>query len=190
MFVNSSNIICLHQLDIKNAYNNICICIDSIPTSDPEIEKLQNVLANNILFDPRITPDIVRFCIGKLKPHKDDVKYGFKSDHLINDTSKLFTVLFIMFKVMPTHVLTLMIYCDPLSYQYPTIVGVPRVQVIIIGAFLFLIVYANYLIMFLFIHTNIVYKHVICNLALSQIIHCIMYCKLYGNNQPLCKRRQ
>ena len=40
----------------------------------------------------------------------------------------------------------------------------------IIGAFLFLIVYANYLIMFLFIHTKIVYKHVICNFVLSQII--------------------
>ena len=45
---------------------------NSIPTSDPEIEKLQNVLANNISFDTRITPDIVRFCVGKLKPHKDD----------------------------------------------------------------------------------------------------------------------
>ena len=50
-------------------------------------------------------------------------------------------------------VLTLIIYCDPLSYQYPNTVGVPCVQVIIIGAFLFLIVYANYLIMF-FIHTH------------------------------------
>ena len=41
---------------------------------------------------------------------------------------------------------------------------------ILIGAFLFLIVYANYFTMFLFIHTKIVYKHMICNLALSQII--------------------
>ena len=53
-------------------------------------------------------------------------------------------------------VLTLMIYCDSLSYQYPKTVGVPCVQVIIIRAFLSLIVYANYLIMFLFIHTKIV----------------------------------
>ena len=49
-------------------------------------------------------------------------------------------------------------------------VGGPCVQMIIIGASLFLIVYANYLIMFLFIHTKIVDKHVICNLALSLII--------------------
>ena len=46
-----------------------------------------------------------------------------------------------------------MIYCDQLLYQYPKTVGVPCVQVIIIGAFLFLIVYANYLFMF-FIHTH------------------------------------
>ena len=41
---------------------------------------------------------------------------------------------------------------------------------IIIGSFLCIIVYANYLIMFLFIRTKIIYKYVICNLNLSQII--------------------
>ena len=61
------------------------------------------MLANNISFDTRITPNIVRFCVGKLKPHKDDGKYGFKSDHLINGTNKLFTVLSIMFNDMLTH---------------------------------------------------------------------------------------
>ena len=76
---------------------------NSVPTSDSEIDKLQNVLANNISFDTRIIPVIVRFCVGKLKPHKDDGKYGFKSDHLINGTNKLFTVLSIMFNVMLTH---------------------------------------------------------------------------------------
>ena len=38
---------------------------------------------------------------------------------------------------------------------------------IIVGEFLFQIVYANYLIVFVFTCTNIVYKHVICNLDLS-----------------------
>ena len=38
---------------------------------------------------------------------------------------------------------------------------------IIIGAVLFLIVYANYFDCVLFIRTNIVYKHVICNLDLN-----------------------
>ena len=50
-----------------------------------------------------MTPDIVRFCVGNLKPHKDDGKYGFKSDHLINVRNKLLTVLSIMFNAMHTH---------------------------------------------------------------------------------------
>ena len=64
---------------------------------------------------------IVRFCVGKLKPHKDDGKYAFKSDHLINGTNKLFTVLSIMFNAMLPTVLTPMIYWDPLS-----IISIPK----------------------------------------------------------------
>ena len=119
------------------------------------------MFANNISFDTRITPDIVRFCVGKLKPHKDDGKYGFKCDNLINGTNKLFAVLSIMFNAMLTHGFN----PDDLSYQYAKTVRVPFVQVILIGPFLFLIVYANYMIMFLFIHTTIYYNHVIYNLA-------------------------
>ena len=63
------------------------------------------MLANNISFDTRITPDIVRFCVGKLKPHKDDGKYGFKSDHLINGTNKLFTVFSIMFNAIVVYLM-------------------------------------------------------------------------------------
>ena len=93
---------------------------NSVPTPDSEVEKLQNVLANIISSQTIITPDHDIFCVGKLKPHKDDGKYGFKSDHLINGTNKLFTVLSIicLMLCLPT-VLTLMIYCNPLSYQIP-----------------------------------------------------------------------
>ena len=78
------------------------------------------MLANNISFDTRITPDIVRFCMGKLKPHKDDGKYGFKSDHLINGTNKLFTVLSIMFNAMLTHGF------DPDDLLRSTIISIPK----------------------------------------------------------------
>ena len=62
------------------------------------------MVADNILsFGTSISPDIVRFCVGKLKAHKDDGKHGFNSDHLINGTNKLCTVLFIMFNAMLTH---------------------------------------------------------------------------------------
>ena len=120
--------------------------------------KLQNVLANNISFDTRITLDIVRFCVGKLQPHKDDGKYGFKSDHLINGTNKLFTVLSIIFNAMFTHGFN----TDDLLQS--TIISIPKdsrgsmCSSDNYRAFLFLIVYANYLTMFLFIHTKIVYN--------------------------------
>ena len=67
------------------------------------VEKLQTVFANNISFDTRNTPVIVRFCVGRLKPYKDYGKYGFKSDHLISGTNKLFPVVLIMFNAMLTH---------------------------------------------------------------------------------------
>ena len=70
--------------------------------------------------DTRITPDIVRFCVGKLKPHKDDGKYGFKSDHLINGTNKLFTVLSIMFNAMLTHGF------NPDDLLRSTIISIPK----------------------------------------------------------------
>ena len=44
-------------------YENL---FNSVPTSVSEVDKLHNVLANNILFD------IVRFCVRKLKPHKEE----------------------------------------------------------------------------------------------------------------------
>ena len=78
------------------------------------------MLANNISFDTRITPDIVRFCVGKLKAHKYDGKYGFKSDHLINGTNKMFTVWSIMFNAMLTHGF------NPDDLLRSTIISIPK----------------------------------------------------------------
>ena len=42
----------------------------------------------NVELDNRVNFDIIQRCIKKLKPHKDDGNYGFKSDHLINGSYK------------------------------------------------------------------------------------------------------
>ena len=55
-----------------------------------------------------------------MKPHKDDGKYGFKSDHLINGTNKLFTVLSIMFNTMLTH------GSNPDDLLQSTIISIPK----------------------------------------------------------------
>ena len=76
---------------------------NNVPTSDSEVEKLQNMLANNIVFDKRITPDIVRFCVGKLISsflfcvlHSANMRvygmfnamltHGFNTDYLLGST--------------------------------------------------------------------------------------------------------
>ena len=58
---------------------------------------------DNVELDNRVNFDIIQRCIIKLKPHKDDGNYGFKSDHLINGSNKLFIILSIMFNAMLTH---------------------------------------------------------------------------------------
>ena len=55
-----------------------------------------------------------------LKPHKDDGKYGFKSDHLINGSNKLFIMLSIMFNAMLTHGF------NPEDLLLSTIISIPK----------------------------------------------------------------
>ena len=42
--------------------------------------------------DVAITPHIIETCTKKLKRGKDDGNHGFKSDHIINGSKKLFFV--------------------------------------------------------------------------------------------------
>ena len=58
---------------------------------------------HNVELDNRVNFDIIQRSIKKLKPHKDDGNYGFKSDHVINSSNKLFIMLSIMFNAMLTH---------------------------------------------------------------------------------------
>ena len=55
-----------------------------------------------------------------MKPHKDVGNYGFKSDHLINGTNKLFTVLSIMFNAMLSHGF------NPDDLLRTTIISIPK----------------------------------------------------------------
>ena len=68
----------------------------------------------------RVNFDIIQRCIKKLKPHKDDGNYGFKSDHLINGSNKLFILLSIMFNAMLTHGF------NPEDLLLSTIISIPK----------------------------------------------------------------
>ena len=110
-----------------------------------------------------------------MKPHKDDGKYGLKSDHLINGTNKLFTVLSIMFNTMLTHGF------NPDDLLRSTIISIPTDNR---GS---LCPSDNYrgislsnsickLFDYVFIRTH---KDVICNLNLSQIIRPVLCTAIY-----------
>ena len=75
---------------------------------------------DNVELDNRVNFDIIQRCIKKLKPHKDDGNYGFKSDHLINGSNKQFIMLSIMFNVMLTHGF------NPEDLLLSTIISIPK----------------------------------------------------------------
>ena len=70
--------------------------------------------------DIRITVDIIKTCIKKLKMHKDDGKHGFNSDHLIHGSNRMFVILCLMFNSMLTHGYT------PDDLLLSTIISIPK----------------------------------------------------------------
>ena len=75
----------------------------SLPTCDTDLEPLHVVIHVNVEPDNIINFDIIKRCIKKIKPHRDDGNHGFKSDHIINGSNKLLLLLSIMFNAMLTH---------------------------------------------------------------------------------------
>ena len=93
---------------------------NSVPTSDTDLEGLHDVMHDNVDVDNRVNFDSIQRCIKKLKPHKDDGNYRFKSDHVINGLNKLFIMLSIMFNTMLTHVF------NPEDLLLSTIISIPK----------------------------------------------------------------
>ena len=80
----------------------------SVPTNDEELnliyEDINNLIrASNENEYCYISPDVVRLCITRLKPTKTDGDTGFNSNHLINGTHRLYTILCLLFNSMITH---------------------------------------------------------------------------------------
>ena len=71
----------------------------SVPTDTKELDDLHNVLNNGITPNDRvmITPDIIRQCVIRLKSGRGDGDIGFRSDHLINGSQRLFIILSLLF---------------------------------------------------------------------------------------------
>ena len=93
---------------------------NSVPTDENELNSLRDVIDSNITEQIYITPDIIRICIGKLKTGKDDNDIGFKSDHIINDTHRLYVLLSLLYNLMFYYRHT------PANLLQSTIVSIPK----------------------------------------------------------------
>ena len=89
---------------LKHKYKSL---YNSVPTSDAEMQSLYSIVNSGInmdqLHDIYVTSDIVAQCIKWLKRSKSDVKYGFKSDHLINGGKDCTFYCLMLFKSMLIH---------------------------------------------------------------------------------------
>ena len=68
----------------------------SVPTDDNELREIHDVINCRLSTSTYtiVTPDIIKQCIHKLKPGKDDGYLGFKSDHIINGSHRLHVLLY------------------------------------------------------------------------------------------------
>ena len=79
----------------KLFYNKYRSLYSSVPTDDNELCEIHDVINSRLSTSTHITvtPDIIKQCIHKLKPGKDDGDLGFKSDHIINGSHRLHVLL-------------------------------------------------------------------------------------------------
>ena len=67
-----------------------------------------------------VTPDIIKQCIHKLKPGKDDGDLGFKSDHIINGSHRLHILLSLLYNLMLVHGYT------PTDLLKSSVISIPK----------------------------------------------------------------
>ena len=84
------------------------------------MNSFRDVIDGDITEQIHITPDIIRIRIGKLKAGKDDGDIGFKSDHIINGTHRLYVLLSLLYNLMFYHGHT------PADLLKSTIVSIPK----------------------------------------------------------------
>ena len=80
----------------KLFYNKYRSLYSSVPTDDNELREIHDVINSRLSTSTHttVTPYIIKQCIHKLKPGKDDRDLGFKSDHIINGSHRLHVLLY------------------------------------------------------------------------------------------------
>ena len=94
----------------------------SVPTDNNEFPEIHDVTNSRLSTSTHITvtPDIIKQCIHKLKPGKDDGDLGFKSDHIINGSHRLYVLLSLVDNLMLLH------GCTPTDLLKSYILSIPK----------------------------------------------------------------
>ena len=86
--------------EITNLFDNKYRSLySSVRTDDNELREIHDVINSRLppSTHTTVTPDIIKQCIHKLKPGKDDGDLGFKSDHIINGSHRLHLLLSLLY---------------------------------------------------------------------------------------------
>ena len=92
---------------------------NSIPTTKSKLCEINSTI-KQIDVDVAIMPHIIETCTKRLKRGKDDGNHGFKSDHIINGSKKLFLYLSLLFRTMIVH------GYNPSDLLLSTIISIPK----------------------------------------------------------------
>ena len=142
---------------------------NSVPTDENKLKFLRDVIDSNITEQIYITPDIIRICIGKLKAGKDDGDIGFKYDHIINGTHRLYVLISLLYNLMFYHGHT------PSDLK-STIVSIPKDNKKSLSGsdnyrgITLLIRSVNYLTILFYLHTENSFNRLTCNLSIRRVI--------------------
>ena len=96
---------------------------NSVPTTESELYEINSTIKNHIInvdVNVAITPHIIETCSKRLKRGKDDGNHGFKSDHIIDGSKKLFLYLSLFFRTMIVH------GYNPSDLLISTIISIPK----------------------------------------------------------------
>ena len=94
---------------------------NSVPTTESELYEINSTIKNhitNVDVDVTITPHIIETCTKRLKRGKDDGNHGFKSDHIMNGSKKIFLYLSLLFRTMRGY--------NPSDLLLLTIISIPK----------------------------------------------------------------
>ena len=82
----------------KLFYKNYRSLYSSVPTDENELPEIHDIINSRLStsIHTTVTPDIIKQCIHKLKPGKDDGDFGFKSDHIKRVSSSTCTIVTIV----------------------------------------------------------------------------------------------